>query len=63
VIAQAQGDDERAEQCLGKAVFLDARDDEALLALALIARKRGDLEAAARFRRRAERARRAKEPR
>lgn len=61
VIAQARGDDERAEHWLSKVVFLDAHHDEALLALALLARKRGDIEGAARYRRRAERARRAKE--
>jgi chemotaxis protein methyltransferase WspC len=63
VIAQAQGDFDRAEHWLGKAVFLDAQHDEALLALSLLAGKRGDPEGAARYRRRAERARRAQEPR
>jgi chemotaxis protein methyltransferase WspC len=61
VIAQARGDDEQAEHWLGKAVFLDASHDEALLALALLARKRGDHEGAARYRRRADRARKGRE--
>jgi chemotaxis protein methyltransferase WspC len=58
MIAQAQGDLGQAETWLGKAVFLDRDHADSLLALALLARKRGDLEAEARFRRRAERAHR-----
>jgi chemotaxis protein methyltransferase WspC len=56
MICQAAGDRLRAEDCLHKAVYLDPRHDEALLALALMAERRGDHTAAAGFRRRAERA-------
>jgi chemotaxis protein methyltransferase WspC len=55
MICQAAGDRSRAEDCFKKAVYLDPRHDEALLALALLAERRGDHEAAAGFRRRAER--------
>jgi chemotaxis protein methyltransferase WspC len=55
MICQAAGDRSRAEDCFKKTVYLDPRHDEALLALALLAERRGDLEAAAGFRRRAER--------
>ena len=55
MICQAAGDRRRAEDCFRKAVYLDPRHDEALLALALLAERRGDHEAAAGFRRRAER--------
>lgn len=56
VIRQAAGDRRRAEECFHKAVYLDPGHDEALLALALCAERRGDASAAASFRRRAERA-------
>jgi chemotaxis protein methyltransferase WspC len=55
VICQASGDRGRAEDCFRKAVYLDPNHDEALLALALLAEYRGDGQAAAGFRRRAER--------
>ena len=55
MICQAAGDRPRAEECFNKTVYLDPRHDEALLALALLAERRGDHEAAAGFRRRAER--------
>ena len=55
MICQAAGDRRRAEDCFHKAVYLDPRHDEALLALALLAERRGDHDAAAGFRRRAER--------
>ena len=50
------GKGQRAEECFHKAVYLDPGHDEALLALALIAERRGDAAAAAGFRRRAKRA-------
>jgi chemotaxis protein methyltransferase WspC len=56
MICQAAGKGSRAEGYLHKAVYLDPRHDEALLALALLAERRGDHNAAASFRRRAERA-------
>jgi len=56
VIHQAVGNRARGEECFHKAVYLDPRHDEALLALALSAERRGDAAAAAGFRRRAERA-------
>ena len=55
MIYQAGGDHERAEDSFRKAVYLDPNHDEALLALALLAERRGDERAAAGFRRRAER--------
>lgn len=55
-IHQAAGDRERAEGCFRKAVYLDPDHDEALLALALLADRRGDASSAAGYRRRAERA-------
>jgi chemotaxis protein methyltransferase WspC len=55
MICQAAGDRRRAEDCFHKTVYLDPLHDEALLALALMAERRGDHAAAAGFHRRAER--------
>ena len=55
IIHQAAGDRAAAEAELGKAVYLDPEHDEALLALALLARRRGDVAAEALYRRRADR--------
>ena len=55
MICHAAGDRRRAEDCFHKTVYLDPRHDEALLALALLAERRGDDDTAAGFRRRAER--------
>jgi chemotaxis protein methyltransferase WspC len=55
MICHAAGDRGRAEDCFHKVVYIDPRHDEALLFLALIAERRGDIAAATRFRRRAER--------
>jgi chemotaxis protein methyltransferase WspC len=55
MICQAAGDRRRAEDCFQKTVYLDPTHDEALLALALLAERRGDQKAAVGFRRRAER--------
>jgi len=55
MIHQAAGERTKAEDCFKKTVYLDPRHDEALLALALLAERRGDQETAAGFRRRAER--------
>ena len=57
LIRQAAGDRDRAEAHFLKAVYLDAQHDEALLALALLARRKGDVAAEAAYRRRAERVR------
>ena len=46
----------RPRRCFQKAIYLDPGHDEALLALALLAQRRGDSAAAADYRRRAERA-------
>ncbi|AGA28992.1 CheR family methyltransferase [Singulisphaera acidiphila] len=54
---QAAGDRNAAEASFQKAVYLDAQHDEALLALALLAQRRGDEASALGYRRRAERAR------
>jgi len=56
MVRQAAGDRARAQTCFEKAVYLDGRHEEALLALALLAQRRGDLTAAASYRRRAGRA-------
>jgi chemotaxis protein methyltransferase WspC len=56
MIHQAAGDRARSDECFQKAVYLDPDHDEALLALALSAERRGQHEAATTFRRRAERA-------
>jgi chemotaxis protein methyltransferase WspC len=61
IIHQSAGALEQAESALGKAVYLDPRHDEALLALSLLADRRGKGREADSYRRRAERARRAKE--
>jgi len=52
-IAQALGKLEDAERAFRKALYLDDRRADALLALAAIAERRGDLDAARNFRRRA----------
>jgi chemotaxis protein methyltransferase WspC len=57
MICQAAGDSRRAQDCLHKTLYLDPKHDEALLALALWADRRGDRAAAEGFRRRAQRAR------
>jgi chemotaxis protein methyltransferase WspC len=56
MIRQAAGDRRKAEECFHKTIYLDPGHDEALLALALLAERRGDHAAAAGFRRRAHRA-------
>jgi chemotaxis protein methyltransferase WspC len=55
LIAQASGAHDRAEAHFLKAVYLDPQHDEALLALALLARRKGNIVAEAAYRRRAER--------
>ena len=55
IIHQAAGDRAAAEAELIKAVYLNPEHDEALLALALLARRKGDVAAEATYRRRAER--------
>jgi chemotaxis protein methyltransferase WspC len=50
MIHQAAGDLDRAEGCLHKTLYLDAAHDEALLALALLATRRGDLRMAETYR-------------
>ena len=50
MIHQAAGDLDRAEGCLHKTLYLDATHDEALLALALLATRRGDLRMAETYR-------------
>jgi chemotaxis protein methyltransferase WspC len=56
MIHQAAGDRAAAETALARAVYLEPRHEEALLALALLADRRGDETAAANYRRRAQRA-------
>lgn len=55
LIAQSSGDRGRAEAHFIKAIYLDPRHDEALLALALLARRKGDIAGEAAYRRRADR--------
>jgi chemotaxis protein methyltransferase WspC len=53
MIYQAQSDYRQAEACFHKTVYLDPNHDEALLALALLAARRGEHKLAGDFRRRA----------
>jgi len=62
VIRQAEGAHDPAERCFEKAVYLDPAHAEALLALAMLAQRRGNAEAAANYRRRATRASRETPP-
>jgi len=55
MLYQSQGDRRQAETCFQKTVYLDPNHDEALLALALLAERRGEQKAAEGFRRRAAR--------
>lgn len=55
VVHQAAGDPDRAEGCFHKTLYLDASHDEALLALALSAARRGDAAMAEHYRRSATR--------
>jgi chemotaxis protein methyltransferase WspC len=55
LIAQAAGSRDQAEAYYLKTIYLDAQHDEALLGLAMLARRKGDLVAEAAYRRRAER--------
>ena len=50
VLYQSVGDVDRAEGCFHKTLYLDAGHEEALLALALLARQRGDLRMADTYR-------------
>jgi chemotaxis protein methyltransferase WspC len=56
MVRQAAGDHAQAEACFVKAVYLDGAHEDALLALALLAQRRGDRAAADSYRKRAERA-------
>ncbi len=53
VVRQAQGDAAGAEKCFQKALYLDPRQHEALIHLALLAKQRGDDVAERNYRRRA----------
>ncbi len=53
---QSSGDVDRAEGCFHKTLYLDASHEEALLALALLARQRGDTAMAEKYRQSAARA-------
>ncbi|MGE3821879.1 MAG: CheR family methyltransferase [Isosphaeraceae bacterium] len=55
IVRQAQGDPLAAEDALRKVIYLDGRHEEALLALSLLAQRRGDQALARRYRERAER--------
>lgn len=50
MLHQATGDLDRAEGCFHKTLYLDAAHDEALLALALLATRRGDVRMAETYR-------------
>ena len=56
MVLQAAGLPVRAAQALERAVYLDPHHEEALLALALLARRRGDVQIADRFQQRSQRA-------
>ena len=55
IIQQAAGNRSEAEAELTKAIYLNPEHDEALFAMALLARRKGDVAAEAAYRRRAER--------
>ena len=55
IIQQAAGNRSEAEAELTKAIYLNPEHDEALFAMALLARRKGDVAAEATYRRRAER--------
>ncbi len=56
MLHQSAGDPDRAEGCFHKTLYLDADHEEAHLALALVARQRGDLPMAEKYRQSAARA-------
>jgi len=56
MLHQSAGDPDRAEGCFHKTLYLDADHEEAHLALALVARQRGDLSMAEKYRQSAARA-------
>jgi len=56
MLHQSAGDFDRAEGCFHKTLYLDASHEEALLALALLARQRGDATMAEQYRQSAARA-------
>jgi chemotaxis protein methyltransferase WspC len=56
MLHQSAGDLDRAEGCFHKTLYLDADHEEALLALALVARQRGDAAMAEKYRQSAARA-------
>ncbi len=56
MLHQSSGDLDRAEGCFHKTLYLDADHEEALLALALVARQRGDTAMAEKYRQSAARA-------
>jgi chemotaxis protein methyltransferase WspC len=56
MLHQSSGDLDRAEGCFHKTLYLDADHEEALLALALVARQRGDAAMAEKYRQSAARA-------
>jgi Tfp pilus assembly protein PilF len=56
MLHQSAGDTDRAEGCFHKTLYLDADHEEAHLALALAARRRGDRAMAEKYRQSAARA-------
>lgn len=56
MLHQSAGDPDRAEGCFHKTLYLDANHEEAHLALALLARRRGDEDMAEKYRQSAARA-------
>ena len=56
ILHQSAGDLDRAEGCFHKTLYLDAGHEEAHLALALVARRRGDATMAEKYRQSAARA-------
>ncbi len=56
MVLQAAGLHEEAAQALERVIYLDPQHDEALLALSLLARRRGDVQIAKRFEQRSQRA-------
>jgi chemotaxis protein methyltransferase WspC len=56
MVFQAAGSYDQAGSALERAVYLDPHHEDALLALALLARRRGDVQTAERFEQRSQRA-------
>jgi chemotaxis protein methyltransferase WspC len=62
MVFQAAGMYDEAKQAFERAVYLDPQHDDSLLSLALLARRRGDVQIADRFEQRSQRAHDRRQP-